>query len=647
MADRGSPPQKKTSFRTEGGESPVEALKRATAATLRAIAERPDVTVSYTSGNAIVQGGEALLPSPPSFEMRREDMVRLRGTSDILALRLRYHDDLTHVKRQPKSLAARQVYDALEQARIETLGAGIMPGTARNIADLVEIRCRQEGYDRAHGREDVPIGEAMRLLAREAFLGQPLPPAAAAAAAPWRSLLSERALAALERLAGLARDQESFTRTARELLSALDLLQPGEELPEDEESDDQADEDIQNSEGDDGDEEEDDGSDSQSPPGEGDGQDGGSAADGDSGEQDGQSEDNLPVPGVGSDEAGGPVKQRPHPIGHNADPAAKGYSAFTTEFDQVIEAKDLCDPDELTRLRTQLDHQLSHLQGVVAKLANRMQRRLMAQQTRAWEFDLEEGILDAGRLARVVVNPLLALSFKEEKEMIFKDTVVSLLIDNSGSMRGRPITVAATSADILARTLERCGIKVEILGFTTQAWKGGQSREKWLNGGKPTLPGRLNDLRHIVYKGADSPWRRARKNLGLMLREGLLKENIDGEALLWAHQRLIGRPEQRRILMVISDGAPVDDSTLGVNSGSFLEKHLRDVIQWIEAKSPVELVAIGIGHDVTRYYRRAVTIMDAEDLGGTMLKQLTDLFEEEDGIRWRRPIPKLKHSGLG
>jgi cobaltochelatase CobT len=312
------------------------------------------------------------------------------------------------------------------------------------------------------------------------------------------------------------------------------------------------------------------------------------------------------------------------------------YKPFTRAHDEEIKAEDLCDAEELSRLRQQLDQQLQHLQGVVSKLANRLQRRLLAQQTRAWDFDLEEGILDAARLARVVVNPMLALSYKRERDTDFRDTVVTLLIDNSGSMRGRPITVAAMCGDILSRTLERCAVKVEVLGFTTRAWKGGQSRERWVAEGKPRNPGRLNDLRHIIYKAADAPWRRARKNIGLMLREGLLKENIDGEALQWAYKRLLARPEHRRILMVISDGAPVDDSTLSVNPGNYLERHLRDVIREIESRNVVELVAIGIGHDVTRYYRRAVTIVDAEELGGTMMSKLTELFDEDAAAQWAR-----------
>lgn len=321
-------------------------------------------------------------------------------------------------------------------------------------------------------------------------------------------------------------------------------------------------------------------------------------------------------------------ESRRPPTHGDAPSRVSDYKAFTNKFDEMILAEELCDAEELERLRAYLDKQLQHMSAIVARLANRLQRRLMAQQNRSWEFDLEEGVLDPARLSRIIMDPQQPLSFKREKDMNFRDTVVTLLLDNSGSMRGRPITVAATCADILARTLERCGVKVEILGFTTRAWKGGQSREAWLQAGKPANPGRLNDLRHIVYKAADAPWRRARRNLGLMMREGLLKENIDGEALDWAHKRLLARSEQRRILMMISDGAPVDDLTLSVNPGNYLEKHLRSIIEEIETRSPVELIAIGIGHDVTRYYRRAVTIVDAEELGGAMTEKLAELFAE-------------------
>ncbi|WP_408887437.1 cobaltochelatase CobT-related protein, partial [Pseudoroseomonas deserti] len=353
---------------------------------------------------------------------------------------------------------------------------------------------------------------------------------------------------------------------------------------------------------------------------------------GEGAEEEGESEEEEGVAAEGEDRPGGPQQRRDTPPVDDASV----YRAFTRKFDEEVLAEDLCDAEELSRLRQQLDQQLSHLQGVVSKLANRLQRRLLAQQQRAWEFDLEEGQLDAARLARIVVNPMLSLSYKREREADFRDTVVSLLIDNSGSMRGRPISVAAMCCDILARTLERCSVKVEILGFTTRAWKGGQSRERWVQEGKPRNPGRLNDLRHVVYKSADAPWRRARKNLGLMLREGLLKENIDGEALEWAYKRLLSRPEKRRILMVISDGAPVDDSTLSVNPGNYLERHLRKVIGEIEGRPFAELIAIGIGHDVTRYYRRAVTIVDAEELGGTMMKKLAELFDEDAAAAFQR-----------
>jgi len=342
------------------------------------------------------------------------------------------------------------------------------------------------------------------------------------------------------------------------------------------------------------------------------------------------------------DDSEGEAPWRPE-MGRNSKQDLQ-YKMFTEIFDEIISAEDLCDLEELARLRTQLDRQLDNLQGAVAKLANRLQRKLMAQQNRSWDFDLEEGVLDTARLTRVVTDPTAPLSFKQEQDTEFRDTVVTLLLDNSGSMRGRPITIAAICADVLARTLERCNVKVEILGFTTKAWKGGESRDKWLDSGKPQNPGRLNDLRHIIYKGADSPWRRARRNLGLMLKEGLLKENIDGEALLWAHERLLGRTEARRILMVISDGAPVDDCTLSANPANYLEQHLRRVVNWIESKSDVELVAIGIGHDVTRYYKQAVTITDAEQLGGAITDQLADLFDEDKNKGMGRGPRRMRRS---
>ncbi|MGE4278418.1 MAG: cobaltochelatase subunit CobT [Magnetospirillum sp.] len=609
-------------------ESPADTMKRATALALRAIAGRADLEVGYVAGAASVRGAEIKLPSPQK-NLTEGDLVRLRGTADAVALRFRYHNDAVHAKRMPPDPQARKVYEAVEQARIEALGARRMAGVGDNIAAVLEQKARAEGLDRITKRDDMPLAEAMRFIAREHFLGQDPPLAAENAVNLWRPFVEEKIGLGLDRLKDMLGDEDSFAGGLKDLLHQLDIFAENELETEEKQSDEEG-QDAKEGQSQGQQEKESDGQ-SQSKQGEGEPQAAPGAAEG-AGEQDNleSASDDVVMAGAGTEEPGGPSRQRqtftPQPGAYGEKP----YHPYTTKYDQVIAAEELCEPDELTRLRNQLDQQMSHLQGVVSKLANRLQRKLMAQQTRSWNFDLEEGILDTSRLARIVANPTHSLSFKFEKETEFRDTVVTLLIDNSGSMRGRPITVAALSAEILARTLERCAVKVEVLGFTTKAWKGGQAREQWTADGKPAQPGRLNDLRHIVYKSADAPWRRARKNLGLMLREGVLKENIDGEALLWAHDRLIARNEQRRILMVISDGAPVDDSTLSVNSGNYLEKHLRDVIEYVETKSPVELIAIGIGHDVTRYYRRAVTIMDAEELGGAVMRQLTALFDEEE-----------------
>ncbi|MBA3446655.1 MAG: cobaltochelatase subunit CobT, partial [Pseudaminobacter sp.] len=445
-----------------------------------------------------------------------------------------------------------------------------------------------------------------------------------------RQWVEDKAGKDLDHLTGKLGDQQAFARVVREMLASMEMA---EELGDDQESEDTEENDENQPQGEDNSEEggeDDSGSDqSQSEEAEASSEE----------EQSGEMEASDATAEDASDEDAdaetpGEARRKDNPF---ADlPRHVDYKVFTTTFDETVGAEELCEEEELDRLRAFLDKQLSNLQGVVGRLANRLQRRLMAQQNRSWDFDLEEGYLDPARLVRVVIDPMQPLSFKQERDTKFRDTVVTLVLDNSGSMRGRPITVAATCADILARTLERCGVSVEILGFTTRAWKGGQAREKWLKDGKPATPGRLNDLRHIIYKSADHPWRRARRNLGLMMREGLLKENIDGEALLWAHQRLMARPEQRKILMMISDGAPVDDSTLSVNPGNYLERHLRAVIELIETRSPVELLAIGIGHDVTRYYRRAVTIVDAEELAGAMTEQLASLFGEESTRENRR-----------
>lgn len=606
-------------------DGPVEDVKRRTTMALRAIAGRGDLEVSFAATGAAIRGAEVRLPAVQRVPAG-EELSCLRGTADAVALRLRYHDERIHARHAPSGIDARRAYDAIEQARIEALGTRHMAGIADNIAAVLESRAKSEGLDRATRREEIPLHDALRLLARQHFTGFPPPPSAQKAVDFWRDWIEEKAGASLEALRGVLDDEAAFSGRLHHLLGDLNLLTDKDRTDADEDGED----DEEGDEGQSGEsmgERSSSGDKQQRESSDGDTEAAPSAAEGD-GEQEGlETGKEMAMAAAGTEEPGGPSRsQKPR---SNQDPnAERPYRAYTTQFDEVVLAEDLCDPQELSRLRYQLDQQLSHLQGVVAKLANRLQRKLMAQQTRSWEFDLEEGMLDTGRLARVVINPTTSLSFKVEKETDFRDTVVTLLIDNSGSMRGRPITVAALSAEILARTLERCGVKVEVLGFTTRAWKGGSSKEKWLADDKPSQPGRLNDLRHIVYKSADSPWRRTRKNLGLMLREGILKENIDGEALLWAHDRLLARTEHRRILMVISDGAPVDDSTLSCNSGNYLEKHLREVIEGIETRSPVELIAIGIGHDVTRYYRRAVTIMDAEELGGTMLAELTALFEE-------------------
>ncbi len=612
-------------------ESPLELFKRTTAATLRAVAHEGELEVVYAADAAGMSGKRARLPLPPR-NLPPEDIARVRGEADAIALRVRHHDQLTHQRRLPNSPTARAAFEAVEQARCEALGATRMPGVAANLESALDQRYRRQGLDKQTEKSEVNLAEVLRLLAREALTGAPPPAAAAGVVDIWRPWVESKIGRSFDQLAPIMGDQDEFGRRLRRVLADLDL-EAGETDPDGESDEDEGSDQEDTGPGEEevrGDAQEDEASDVQE---RGESEQSPSDSD-DETEGDGEEADGDDGPGSAEDMAS-TAPPPPREYRRPGDGPVSTYKPFTTQFDEEVPADELCDPEELTRLRALLDQQLSALQGVIAKLANRLQRRLMAKQQRSWDFDLEEGLLDAGRLARVVASPTHALSYKMEKDTDFRDTVVTLLIDNSGSMRGRPISIAAMSADILARTLERCAVKVEILGFTTKAWKGGQSRDKWLSEGKPAQPGRLNDLRHIVYKPADAPWRRARKSLGLMLREGLLKENIDGEALWWAHQRLIARPEQRRILMVISDGAPVDDSTLSVNPGNFLERHLREVIDRIERQSPVALVAIGIGHDVTRYYRRAVTIVDAEQLGTTMLDKLAELFDEDAAPRGR------------
>jgi cobaltochelatase CobT len=604
-------------------ETPVEAFKRVTGATMRALSETRDLTVEFSPDEPQLKGRTARLTTPPR-NLPAAEVRKLRGQADQMALKLKHHNVKVHARMKPLGDTARKIYDEMEQARCEAIGSRRMDGVAANLDAAWRERVKGHVYNRVNEYLNVPVPEVIGLLVREKLTGIAPPDNVRDMIDHWRDWLVERAGHDFDDLADHIDDQASFARAVRRVISDLELGEDENADEMDSEADGEGEE-QEASENEDGgsDSERQESADSQSKEDK--------SADQAEGEE-GSAEDAMDDmdAGAGEGDALPPDMRWMPPNRLRNDPDQPMYRAYTTEHDEVVEAADLCDAQELTRLRAHLDNQLTIVQNVIGKLANRLQRKLMAKQSRAWEFDLDEGLLDTARLARVIVNPTYSLSYKMEKEMKFRDTVVTLLIDNSGSMRGRPITLAAMSADILARTLERCAVKVEILGFTTRAWKGGQSREKWLTAGKPAQPGRLNDLRHIVYKSADAPWRRCRKSLGLMLREGLLKENIDGEALLWAHNRLMGRSEQRRILMVISDGAPVDDSTLSVNPGNYLEKHLREVIAQIERGGAVELTAIGIGHDVTRYYRRAVTIVDAEQLGGVMLERLAELFEEED-----------------
>ena len=597
----------------------IDLFRRALAGATRAIARDPEADVVFATEAATPSGKTARVPSPGTALDPRL-VSEARGGADAVALRLRHHDARLHATHAPADVEARAVFDALETARVEALGARSMAGVRENLAQLTEARVRGDAIVRARNSEEVPLATAIGLMARERLSGEAPPRAALSGLkliAPW---IEEKGAAELDSLALALDDQRAFARLSRRLLEDLDLA-PAEEPTED-----QPEESGEEDDGEGGNEDAADEGDERTP--------GGGDVDmrGEETEDSSAEGDTTQEMEAGEEEAsaGDELTESvfASPSRRNWDLAPPtDYKPFTTRFDEIVEAADLCDEEELGRLRAYLDQQMGGLQNVVTRLANRLQRRLLAQQARSWDFDQEEGLLDAGRLARVVVSPAHSLSYKVERETEFRDTVVSLLIDNSGSMRGRPIAIAAICADILTRTLERCGVATEVLGFTTRGWKGGQSREAWLAAGRPANPGRLNDLRHVIYKRADEPYRRSRRNLGLMMREGLLKENIDGEALLWAHNRLIARPEERRILMVISDGAPVDDSTASANGGSYLERHLRQVIEWIEKRSTVELIAIGIGHDVTRYYSRAVTIMDADQLAGAMVDQLARLFE--------------------
>ncbi len=597
-------------------------FKRSVSACMRAISGDRDFEVTFAKDKPALAGSHARLPEPPR-KPTANDLSITRGLGDSMALRRACHDTRLHNRLAPDGRQARAIYDAVEQARVEAIGARSMRGVSDNLAGMLEDKYSKANLAEVTDKADAPLEEAVALMVRERLTGREAPASGTKLVNLWRDFIEEKAGSDLDSLLGKLEDQDAFARLVRDMLVSMEMA---DEIGDEDQSEEDEEDTDNQPEGEEQNEET-----GEADSGEDDSQPEDSEASADQ-EQTGESESvDADAEDMDDDdldaETPGEARRPNDPLGDL--PRQLDYQVYTTAFDETVGAEELCDPEELDRLRAFLDKQLANLAGVVGRLANRLQRRLMAQQNRAWDFDLEEGYLDPARLVRIILDPMQPLSYKQERDTNFRDTVVTLLLDNSGSMRGRPITVAATCADILARTLERCGVSVEILGFTTRAWKGGQGREKWLKDGKPANPGRLNDLRHIIYKSADAPWRRARRNLGLMMREGLLKENIDGEALLWAHQRLIARPEQRRILMMISDGAPVDDSTLSVNPGNYLERHLRAVIDLIETRSPVELIAIGIGHDVTRYYRRAVTIVDAEELAGAMTEQLASLFGEE------------------
>ncbi|HUG60239.1 MAG TPA: cobaltochelatase subunit CobT [Methylomirabilota bacterium] len=618
-------------------------MKKAVGVAMRAISGDSELEVVYTTDRPSISGHRARLPEPPR-RPSAHDVAVTRGLGDSMALRLACHDNAVHRDYVPEGAKARAVFEAVEQARCEALGSRAMPGVGQNLTAMLEDRYIRGNFQEIADKADAPLEDAVALMVREALTGEKPPQSAEALVSMWRSWIEDKAGPDLHRLGTVIDRQRDFAKAVRGLLVSLDMAdelggEPDE--PEEDGDGDRNDTSDDQSSGEADDSEAADQARPEEQDAEGEEQEAGET------EAEADTADDMADqdPSDQAREAG--ESKRPDSALGNMPPVSD-YKVYTTRFDELTRPEDLCESDELDRLRGYLDKQLVNLQGAVSRLANRLQRRLMAQQNRGWDFDMEEGLLDTARLTRVVTDPMQPLAFKMERDTTFRDTVVTLLLDNSGSMRGRPITVAAACADILARTLERCGVKVEILGFTTKAWKGGQSREAWLAAGKPAHPGRLNDLRHIVYKAADAPWRRARRNLGLMMREGLLKENIDGEALDWAYQRLLARAENRKILMMISDGAPVDDSTLSVNPGNYLERHLRYVIEEIETRSPVELIAIGIGHDVTRYYRRAVTIVDAEELAGAMTEQLASLFEEETARgraappRAPRPAPSVR-----
>ena len=593
---------------SQSQEKQLHNFKNALTAVTRALSARKKLSIHFGQGQADVNLPSLYEMPPPEF------LPALRGEADHAALNIRYHDRAVHSALKPISTAGGEMFDLLENIRVETLGGRDMEGVRYNLYRRFERTAIQSGM-----RPDtMTLPQSVELEARRVIQHMPVPAFLSKAQKKSGSEM-EQAAPLFAKMQEHVDDQKAFASLSLELIDVLSRMgQPSNP------GDTQGDGETANEPG----PSSDDASESMD-----------SSVNFTSSSEEGNQQQTLPkikAGGMSSEDAMPQQKgeevtyspQTPHPFDHNEQAARRVYHAYTTQFDEVVGAHSLSNPAELEHLRATLDSKLGKFQGVTARLAGRLQRLLMAQQARRWVFDEEDGMLDSRKLARLIIHPNYEQLYKREQDTEFRDTVVTLLIDNSGSMRGRPITIAALSADILSRTLERCGVKVEILGFTTREWKGGNAFKQWVKDGKPEHPGRLNDLRHMVYKSADSSWRKSRRNLGLMLKDGILKENIDGEAILWACDRLMARPEQRRILMVISDGAPVDDSTLSINNGNYLDQHLREVIARVENNLPIELVAIGIGHDVTRYYKRAVTISEIDKLGETMTDQLVQLFKE-------------------
>ena len=606
----------------------LEIFKEATASALRALAGKQNIEVVFSAAETPDKKLELTTPERarlpvPSIQLSNIERSLIRGASDVEALRLHYHNHKIHGQFVPHDEKARALFNACETARLYALGANAMQGVSHNINAVIDDKCRRMGYHNLTQQRETDKADALQFFLFEQLTGQSLPKDASQFLSLWRHELIQKIPAAtLSELKKNLNTQAEFAEQTKNILNQFGYALPTQTKDE---TDNPLDSETDNPS-------------APAPKSESD------QAESEQAEQDktttstdeADNNDELEVEETSEADASpkeititeDETDQQQNAAAKPSQTLGQLYKIYTTQFDEIIKAEDLAEAEELTTLRATLDKHIAPLQSVVAKLANRLQRKLMARQNRSWQFDLEEGFLDSARLARIVANPTIPLSFKQEKTTKFKDTVVTILLDNSGSMRGRPITMAAMCADILARTLERCNIKVEILGFTTKAWKGGKARELWMANNRPLHPGRLNDLRHIIYKAADTPYRRARKNLGLLLKEGLLKENIDGEALAWAYNRLAPRGEDRKILMVISDGAPVDDSTLSTNQSNILERDLHHVIGWIDLNDKIALTAIGIGHDVGRYYKRAFTITDVDELGEALITRLDDLFDE-------------------